>query len=61
MKIAFEFDEREFSTVMAGLRKLSIDEGMELFIRLSQEVREKAQATGPTQSGSDLPGTTSMN
>ena len=61
MKIAFEFDEREFSTVMAGLRKLTIEEGMELFVRLSQEVREKAQAAGPAQSGSDLPGPTSMN
>ena len=61
MKIAFEFDEREFSTVMAGLRKLSIDEGMALFMRLNLEAREKAQAAGPTQSGSDLPGPTSMN
>ena len=61
MKIAFEFDEREFSTVMDGLRKLSIDEGMELFIRLSQEVREKAQAAAPAQSGSALPSPTSMN
>ena len=41
MKIAFEFDEREFSTVMAGLRKLSIDEGMALFMRLNLEAREK--------------------
>ena len=61
MKIAFEFDEREFSTVMAGLRKLSIDEGMALFMRLNLEAREKAQAAGPAQSGSDLPGPTSMN
>ena len=36
MKIAFEFDEREFSTVMAGLRKLTIDEGMALFMRLNR-------------------------
>ena len=61
MKIAFEFDEREFSTVMAGLRKLTIDEGMALFMRLNLEARENAQAAGPTQSGSDLPGPTSMN
>ena len=61
MKIAFEFDEREFSTVMAGLRKLTIDEGMALFMRLNLEAREKAQAAAPNQSGSDLPGPTSMN
>ena len=61
MKIAFEFDEREFSTVMAGLRKLSIDEGMALFMRLNLEAREKAQATGPAHLGSALPSPTSMN
>ncbi len=61
MKIAFEFDEREFSTVMAGLRKLSIDEGMALFMRLNLEAREKAQAAAPAQAGSALPSPTSMN
>ena len=61
MKIAFEFDEREFSTVMAGLRKLTIDEGMALFMRLNLEAREKAQAAAPAHSGSALPSPTSMN